>query len=89
MTDLSVFAEPGFDPKAWINTACAGKPQDEPLERFLAELEMRLQVCVIFCHTAQCACLCMQGSLNPRSVVASYRHQPSERLVTHDAHVLK
>jgi hypothetical protein len=45
MTDLSVFAEAGFDAKAWINAACAGRPQQEPLERFLAELEMRLQVC--------------------------------------------
>lgn len=44
MTDLSVFAEAGFDAKAWINAACAGRPQQEPLERFLAELEMRLQV---------------------------------------------
>lgn len=44
MTDLSVFAEPAFDPKAWINAACAGRAADEPLERFLAELEMRLQV---------------------------------------------
>jgi hypothetical protein len=26
MTDLAAFAEEGFDPKAWINEACAGKP---------------------------------------------------------------
>uniref|UniRef100_A0A383V7S2 Conserved oligomeric Golgi complex subunit 7 n=1 Tax=Tetradesmus obliquus TaxID=3088 RepID=A0A383V7S2_TETOB len=44
MTDLAAFAEEGFDPKAWINEACAGKPPTEPLERFLAELEMRLQL---------------------------------------------
>lgn len=44
MTDLSVFADDGFDPKSWINAACSGKPQDEPLDRFLAELEMRLQL---------------------------------------------
>jgi hypothetical protein len=44
MKDLSVFSDSGFDPKAWINAACAGRQQDEPLERFLAELEMRLQV---------------------------------------------
>jgi hypothetical protein len=25
MTDLAAFAEEGFDPKAWINEACAGK----------------------------------------------------------------
>ncbi|WIA21115.1 hypothetical protein OEZ85_005432 [Tetradesmus obliquus] len=44
MTDLAAFAEEGFDPKAWINESCAGKPPTEPLERFLAELEMRLQL---------------------------------------------
>jgi hypothetical protein len=44
MTDLAAFAEEGFDPKAWINASCAAKGQDEPLERFLAELEMRLQL---------------------------------------------
>jgi len=44
MTDLTAFAEDGFDAKAWINAACAGKPQEEPLDRFLAELEMRLQL---------------------------------------------
>eukprot|EP00775_Hariotina_reticulata_P003991 gene3991-4243_t len=44
MTDLAAFAEEGFDTKAWINASCAAKGQDEPLERFLAELEMRLQL---------------------------------------------
>ncbi|KAF6263232.1 Golgi complex component 7-domain-containing protein [Scenedesmus sp. NREL 46B-D3] len=44
MTDLAVFAEEGFDPKAWINEACTGRPPAEPLERFLSELEMRLQL---------------------------------------------
>lgn len=44
MTDLAVFAEDGFDPKAWINARCAAKGPDEPLERFLAEMEMRLQL---------------------------------------------
>lgn len=39
-----MFLEAGFDPKAWINAAYSGRPQEEPLERFLAELEMRLQV---------------------------------------------
>jgi hypothetical protein len=44
--DLAAFAEREFDPKAWVNAACAGRPAsaEEPLDRFLAELEMRLQL---------------------------------------------
>jgi hypothetical protein len=47
MADFSEFAEDGFDLKAWINRACAqatANSADEPLERSLAELEMRLQL---------------------------------------------
>eukprot|EP00878_Enallax_costatus_P030057 GHUV01032669.1.p2 GENE.GHUV01032669.1~~GHUV01032669.1.p2 ORF type:complete len:118 (-),score=5.66 GHUV01032669.1:311-664(-) len=44
MTDLAPFAEATFDVKAWINASCAARGPDEPLERFLAELEMRLQL---------------------------------------------
>ncbi len=46
MTDFSEFAEEGFDLKAWINRACAQvtATTEEPLERSLAELEMRLQL---------------------------------------------
>ena len=44
MTDLAPFAEETFDIKAWINASCAARGPDEPLERFLAELEMRLQL---------------------------------------------
>ena len=47
MTDFAEFAEDGFDLKAWINRACAqasASSADEPLERSLAELEMRLQL---------------------------------------------
>lgn len=44
MTDLVEFSRPGFDAKAWINAACASRAQEEPLERFLAELEMKLQL---------------------------------------------
>jgi len=44
MADISSFADEGFDPKAWVNAACASKPAEEPLERFLAELEMKLQL---------------------------------------------
>eukprot|EP00877_Chromochloris_zofingiensis_P008949 jgi/Chrzof1/4307/Cz14g08100.t1 len=44
MADLAAFADDGFDPKAWINAACSNKSPDESLERFLSELEMRLQL---------------------------------------------
>lgn len=36
MADLSAFADAGFDPKAYINQACAGKTGEEPLERCAA-----------------------------------------------------
>ncbi|GFR44477.1 hypothetical protein Agub_g5740, partial [Astrephomene gubernaculifera] len=44
MTDVGDFAEDGFDPIAWINHACSTRQAEEPLEKFLAELEMRLQL---------------------------------------------
>ncbi|GIL79342.1 hypothetical protein Vretimale_16532 [Volvox reticuliferus] len=44
MTDVADFAEDGFDPISWINQACESRPAEEPLEKFLAELEMRLQL---------------------------------------------
>ncbi len=34
MIDLSSFAEPDFDAKAWINDACAQKPADEAVDRY-------------------------------------------------------
>ncbi|EFN55444.1 hypothetical protein CHLNCDRAFT_133750 [Chlorella variabilis] len=44
MTDLNAFSDAAFDPKLFINQACTGKTGDEPLERFLAELEMKLHL---------------------------------------------
>ncbi len=46
MTDLADFAEEDFDVEAWINRACSAHAtsEQEPLERGLAELEMRLQL---------------------------------------------
>jgi len=44
MTDLAEFSQPNFEAKAWINKACASRNQDETLEKFLAELEMKLQL---------------------------------------------
>ncbi|KAG1654116.1 hypothetical protein FOA52_007460 [Chlamydomonas sp. UWO 241] len=47
---FSEFAEEGFDLKGWINARCGeaaaatGSGSDEPLERHLAEVEMRLQL---------------------------------------------
>lgn len=44
-SEFSEFAEPGFDVKAWINRACGqAQTDEEPLDRHLAELEMRLQL---------------------------------------------
>jgi hypothetical protein len=42
--DFSEFVDPGFSPAAWVNAACAQRPDGEAPERHLAELEMRLQL---------------------------------------------
>jgi hypothetical protein len=34
MADLQVFLDQDFDPKAYINAACANKPADQPLDRY-------------------------------------------------------
>ena len=44
MTDLEVFSAKRFEPKAWINEVCLARPPHEPVERYLAELEMRLHL---------------------------------------------
>jgi hypothetical protein len=44
MNDYSEFSDERFDVKAWINRACSAQNSEEPLERSLAELEMRLQL---------------------------------------------
>ncbi|GLC36637.1 hypothetical protein PLESTM_000483600 [Pleodorina starrii] len=44
MVDVGDFAEDGFDSISWVNQACRTRPAEEPLEKFLAELEMRLQL---------------------------------------------
>mmetsp|Transcript_7638 Transcript_7638/g.19644 ORF Transcript_7638/g.19644 Transcript_7638/m.19644 type:complete len:657 (+) Transcript_7638:177-2147(+) len=44
MADLSEFSRTDFNPKGWINAAVAARQPDEALERFLAELEMKLQL---------------------------------------------
>lgn len=44
MADLAEFSGASFDPKAWVNNVCSVRPPDESLDKFLAELEMRLQL---------------------------------------------
>ena len=36
MTDLGVFSDKDFDPKAYINAACTNKPSDQPLDRLVS-----------------------------------------------------
>lgn len=46
MIDLGAFSDEKFDPKKWINAACQSRhpQQDLPIDRHLADLEMKLQV---------------------------------------------
>lgn len=42
--DLASFSEEGFRPKDWVNAACHSKPPDEPIDKYLSEVEMKLQL---------------------------------------------
>lgn len=44
MANLDEFSAPNFEPKAWINRTCIARPPQEALERYLAEVEMRLHL---------------------------------------------
>lgn len=44
MVNFNDFNDAGFDPVAWVNAAANAKPGEEALERYLAELEMKLQL---------------------------------------------
>lgn len=45
MVDLGTFSDEKFDPKKWINAASLSRhPQDDPIDKHLADLEMKLQV---------------------------------------------
>eukprot|EP00899_Mesostigma_viride_P002758 jgi/Mesvir1/12483/Mv10242-RA.1 len=44
LVELASFSEDNFDPKAWVNASSSGKPPDEPLDRYLSEVEMKLQL---------------------------------------------
>ncbi|KAH9309805.1 hypothetical protein KI387_037716 [Taxus chinensis] len=43
MVDLSNFSDERFDAKKWINGACKARHPEEPVEKHLADVEMKLQ----------------------------------------------
>lgn len=44
MVDLGAFSDEKFDAKKWINAACQARHPQEPPEKYLADLEMKLQL---------------------------------------------
>ncbi|KAK2975825.1 hypothetical protein RJ640_022842 [Escallonia rubra] len=44
IVDLSKFSDEKFDAKKWINGACQSRHPQEPLEKHLVDLEMKLQM---------------------------------------------
>eukprot|EP01018_Ginkgo_biloba_P014591 Gb_05711 [translate_table: standard] len=44
MVDLGGFSEEKFDSKKWINAACKARHPEDPVEKHLGDLEMKLQV---------------------------------------------
>lgn len=44
MIDLSSFSDEKFDPKKWINVACQSRHPEDPLDKHLVDLEMKLQM---------------------------------------------
>ncbi|CAK9135154.1 unnamed protein product [Ilex paraguariensis] len=44
MVDLGSFSEENFDPKKWINSACQSRHPQDPLDKHLGDLEMKLQM---------------------------------------------
>lgn len=44
MVDLSSFSDEKFDPKKWINSACQSRHPQDPLDKHLIDLEMKLQM---------------------------------------------
>lgn len=43
-TELAEFSDEAFDAIAFINASCRDRQSEEPLDKYLAELEMRLQL---------------------------------------------
>lgn len=44
MVDLSAFSDEKFDPKKWINSAVQQRHPQDPLDKHLVDLEMKLQM---------------------------------------------
>ncbi|KAL2633454.1 hypothetical protein R1flu_004933 [Riccia fluitans] len=44
MVDLAAFGDEKYDAKAWLNAACRGRLPDDPLDRYLTDLEVKLQL---------------------------------------------
>ena len=44
MVDLAAFSDEKFDAKKWINTAVQSRHPQDPLEKHLVDLEMKLQM---------------------------------------------
>ncbi|GKC28407.1 conserved oligomeric Golgi complex subunit 7 [Tanacetum coccineum] len=44
MIDLGSFSDENFNPKKWINSACASRHPHDPLDKHLVDLEMKLQM---------------------------------------------
>lgn len=44
MVDLGSFSDDKFDAKKWINAACQARHPQDPLEKHLVDLEMKLQM---------------------------------------------
>ncbi|MCE5167355.1 Golgi transport complex subunit 7 [Datura stramonium] len=44
MVDLSSFSDQKFDAKKWINAACLSRHPQDPLDKHLVDLEMKLQM---------------------------------------------
>ncbi|KAL4385231.1 hypothetical protein GQ457_15G007520 [Hibiscus cannabinus] len=44
MLDLGPFSDEKFDPKKWINSACKTRHPQDPLDKHMVDLEMKLQM---------------------------------------------
>jgi hypothetical protein len=44
MVDLASFGEEKFNAKGWVNAACKARHPDDSMEKYLGDLEMKLQL---------------------------------------------
>eukprot|EP00850_Spirogloea_muscicola_P009387 SM000052S17779 [mRNA] locus=s52:718780:723671:+ [translate_table: standard] len=56
LVDLAAFSEERFDARAWLNAACAAQPPDDAADKYLAELEIKLQLLAGQAAMAPCRC---------------------------------